>query len=271
MNPRLNRVAALATLIALIALSAQVYANGSPTPPPPPAPSPTPQLQGQAQGQLQGQAQRQDQSTNVDSSQRMRSDQNQRATGTGTGTGVGEASSNVGGDSSNYNSKAFAIALPTLAFTPPLPMTTCPTAEVKQDAIGVGMGLFSKASSSSSGKACYAIIMYNDFLANCQYESARRFKHEMALELYPNFKTARYSATDGEMFDLTPTQCFALKQPVLPAINNYYNTYTVQPTGPVPVVIPPIVKKKVVPKKAVPPCPNGEQKVCKPVKGVSLI
>lgn len=262
MNPRLNRVAALAMIIAL---SATAHATGTPPPPPPPAPSPAPQLQGQAQGQLQGQAQQQGQAANLDSSQRMRSDQNQRATGTGTGTGVGEASSNLNQGDSSYASKALAIAMPTLAFTPPLPMTTCPTAEVKQDAFGLGFGVVSKASSSSSGKACYAIIMYNDFLANCQYESARRFKHEMAVELYPNFKTARYSADDGEMFDLSPTKCHDLKKPVVaPVINNYISNYTIPPAA--PASAPAVVKGKPAIKKA-PPCPVGEKstRVCKPV------
>lgn len=239
---------AFAFAAAILLSSFPAQATGVPQPPPPVV-TPTPNKADSAATSSQGQG------------QQMGQGQQARGTGTGTGTGTANAQNSMsvsdGTYNSDYNAKSLAIALPTLAFTPPMPIQGCPSGDITQDSFGVGMGIVSKASSKSSGKPCYAILMYNDYLQQCQWESARRFKTEMALELYPNFKPAGYKdGSDSWMFDFTPAECATWRTPVKPQPVDYDLIRSFikaemppPPTCPAPAPSKP-GKKKAAPKKA---------------------
>lgn len=169
--------------------------------------------------------------------QKQRQTQAQGQSATGGAGGNGAAAAAAGDSAANSNStltgignstdqsqssfKALAISLPTPVFTPPLPMSTCPQANVDQSAVAVGFGLFSHAKGSVNTDNCTAIIIYNSFLAQCKYESAQQVLNMLTVKVLPDWK-----AQNTVNIDLTTKECVELLKPIPPAnpvktVDNY--------------------------------------------------
>lgn len=215
--------------------------------------------------------------------------QGQQATGTGTGTGIGTATAtgtggtgtgtatatstggtgtggtsnsdasgtggsndlkNVGNDSSSSSFRALALSLPTPVFTPPMPISGCPNANVSQDAVGVAWGLFSHASGTINTDPCTAIIIYNALLAQCKWQSAQKVLNTLTVRVLPGYEPEKTG-----MLDLTVSECRSWNAPppvVLlppPAPNVVY-----VPSPPVACTQPPVAvqPKRAVKRKAAP-------------------
>lgn len=225
------------------ALAAMFIASGTalathPTPPPPPAPSPPgPPVStstsgstsgaGAAAGSIAGSKSSSNANAGADAAANAKGgnaaaksgDSNSLAGAAAKqGQGQKQGQTSTVTDASSSSSHTGFYVFPQLAFTPPLPMLECPMARTKQSSTGILFGAFSHAESGSDGDRCFSVTLYNDFIANCQYESARRFKVEMAKDIYPKFSPAgdSYRTAEREALDLTATECALLKLPVLP-------------------------------------------------------
>jgi hypothetical protein len=234
----LNRVAAL---MAVALLSTAAHATHPSPPPPPPPPGPPVSTSGSQSGAVSGSTS----SSGANATGKAEADASaKQGQGQGQGQKQGQASTMSDSSSSTYRSGFYVF--PQLAFTPPLPMNECPMTRTKQTSTGILFGAFSRAESSSDGDRCFAVTLYNDFIANCQYESARRFKVQMAIDVFPKFVPPRNASDvrNEEALDLTATECAALKAPVLPPAP----TESVKPTPPAPsasaAVLPVVLKKK---------------------------
>lgn len=106
------------------------------------------------------------------------------------------------------------VTLPAPVFTPPMPLSSCPSANVQQDAVAVGFNFFSKASGSINTDNCTAIIIYNAMLVQCKFASAERLLNDLTLKVLPNFKPE-----DATSMDLTRAECGALNAPAAPEVS----------------------------------------------------
>jgi len=113
-------------------------------------------------------------------------------------------------DTSSFRSNMYVF--PTPVFTPPLPMSGCPGANVDQQATSIGWSFFSHANGKVDTDNCTAIMIYNGLLDQCQYESARRLLKTLAVKVLPKFDPPK----GQESMDLSPAECRALKAPPLP-------------------------------------------------------
>lgn len=227
------RLAALAAMF--IASTAALATHPAPPPPAPSPPGPPVSTStsgstsgaGAAAGSIAGSKSSSDANAGADSASTANAKGGDASAKTGDSTSLSGSAAKQGQkqgqtstvtDASNSSSRTGFYVFPQLAFTPPLPMLECPMARTKQSSTGVLFGAFSHAESGSDGDRCFSVTLYNDFIANCQYESARRFKVEMAKDVYPKFAPAgdSYRTADREALDLTATECALLKLPVLP-------------------------------------------------------
>ncbi len=126
--------------------------------------------------------------------------------------------------------------------------------QITQASVGFLFGAFSQASGTTDVSNCTLMALRNVKVDSCQYGSAQQIEDLLTKKLLPDFvpSTVRFP-------DLTPTQCHALKTPVPPPVVTNY-------IAPPPVVVPepkpePVKPKPVAKKK--PPCPAGQQLVCK--------
>lgn len=114
-------------------------------------------------------------------------------------------------DQSSSSFRALAISLPSPVFTPPLPISGCPQANVEQRAGSVGWGFISGAKGDVVTDNCTAIIIYNALLEQCKYKSALKVLNGLTVKVL-----AGYVPEDTVDLDLTRVECQALKAPVLP-------------------------------------------------------
>lgn len=190
------------------------------------------QAQAQKQAQAQRQAQAQNQTAKQDTKVDTKLDNVNAAAGGDGGTGTGGMSgassdaalSNIGNshDESKSSFKALALSLPSPVFTPPLPISGCPQANVDQSALSVAGGmLFSHAKGTVNTDNCTAIIIYNAFLAQCKYESAQQVLNSLTVKILPDWKPQ-----NTVNIDLTTRECVELQKPIPPAnptkiVDNY--------------------------------------------------
>lgn len=176
------------------------------------------------------------------------------AVASGSGTGGSNQLGNIsaGNDQSTSSFRSYLVNLPSAVFTPPLPMSTCPQANVDQSAVAIGWNFFSHAKGSVNTDNCTAIIIYNNFLEQCKFRSAHAILNSLTLKILPGFE-----AEKATWLDLTPAECAALKMPVVfPPVPPVTNYVYVEKTCPTPAPTPKVVpkgKKKIV-KKAPRPC-----------------
>lgn len=143
----------------------------------------------------------------------------------------------AGNDTSSSSFRSYALALPSPVFTPPLPLSSCPQANVDQMAVAAGLGLFSYAKGTVNTDNCTAIIIYNAMLEQCKFASAQRVLNALSARVVPGFVADPIS-----WIDLTPTECVALKKPVI-----------VLPPAPAAIFLPPAASAPSVP-VVVPTC-----------------
>jgi hypothetical protein len=107
-------------------------------------------------------------------------------------------------DSSSSRSSMWVFPAP--VFTPPLPIISCPGANVEQQATAIGWNLFSHASSRVDTRDCTAITIYNSYVSTCKYKSAQQVLDLLTEKVLPG-----YQRTDILLFDLTKQECDALR------------------------------------------------------------
>lgn len=140
-----------------------------------------------------------------------KSDASSSASG-GTANGSQQLSG-VGNDNSSTSFRALALSLPSPVFTPPMPLASCPQANVEQEAHAVGWNFYSQAHGSVNTDNCTAIIVYNAMLEQCQYESAQYVLDALMVKVIPGFKGKSQSG-----LNLTPQQCHDLKAPAVAVV-----------------------------------------------------
>ncbi len=137
---------------------------------------------------------------------------------TSKATGGSANSHAQGGDSSalggaggalNDNSRSNMWVFPAPVFTPPLPFSDCPQANVTQQSVAIGWNFFSQASGSVNTDNCTAIILHNKFVESCQYESAQKILYLLSVKVLPGFSTE----SKPQSLNLTERECQALKAP----------------------------------------------------------
>lgn len=115
----------------------------------------------------------------------------------------------IGNDNSSNSFRALSLALPPPVFTPPLPISGCPQANVNQEATSVAV-LFSHAKGSVNTDNCTAIIIYNNLLARCKYRQANRVLATLTSKVLPGYESSGDEAVD---MDLTENECRVLHTP----------------------------------------------------------
>lgn len=131
--------------------------------------------------------------------------------GGGSSTAVGGAGGAAGSslsDNSQSNSRALALFLPPPVHTPPLPKIDCPSANVEQSSMSVGLGVYSQARGSINSDNCALFSGYNAYVSACQYRSAK-----MLLDMTMQRIVANFAPTDMDLTDYTPEQCRVLTAP----------------------------------------------------------
>lgn len=186
-----------------------------PIPTPKPAPLPTGNASSSTSGATANQAQNAAASSKASAAaaavSKSAADSNSSSGASATGgnaTGGSNSLGSVGNDNSSTSFRALALSLPSPVFTPPMPLASCPQANVEQEAHAVGWNFYSQAHGSVNTDNCTAIIVYNAMLEQCQYESAQYVLDALMVKVIPGFKGKSQSG-----LNLTPQQCHDLKAP----------------------------------------------------------
>lgn len=126
----------------------------------------------------------------------------------------------------DYKSNMWVFPAP--VFTPPLPMTQCPNANVKNMAASGGWSFLSYAEGSVNTDNCTAIILYNKYIETCQYESAQKLLRRLEQRVLPGAD----QAVPVDYVNLDRRGCDALKVPLPPVpVVAPPTVYVAPPTG----------------------------------------
>lgn len=118
---------------------------------------------------------------------------------------------NIGTDNSSSSFRSVALALPSPAFTPPLPMASARCERAEQHARSVALGVATWADAVLDTDNCVALELHNRYIASCKYASAAQVEGLLTAKVLPGFKPGDAS----RLVDLTNAECTALKAPVL--------------------------------------------------------
>lgn len=124
--------------------------------------------------------------------------------------GVTSSASGGTGGSLVDQSKSQMWVLPAPVFTPPLPMSECPQANVDQVALSALWNGVSYAHATVNTDNCTAIIIHNRYIESCQYANASKILSLLSAKVLPGF------SDDSQNYwpNLTREQCEILKRPM---------------------------------------------------------
>ena len=223
-------------LVALCAITVDAFAGGH-APPQQPATGVSSRSQAQA-GAISGSAARATGGTSSAASGDNTAAGGAGGTATATnganqlGIELGMAPITAGNDSSNFRALALSMSQP--AFTPPLPISGCPQANIEQRSISVVGGmLFSAARGDLITDNCTTIIIYNNLLARCKFKSASDVLDGLTKKVLAGY----VPESKGDV-DLSRDECEKLKLPMLPPPAPVLNLVAAAPTPVVPACLP---------------------------------